>query len=151
MPHHQGHERLGDLSQLEALRERPEAIDKVTFGSEKLGELHGREQKEQIRDITLVETLHGRFCVISNALLLKHFCRNFDYRGCILLCRVTPKSHETALDAMRMCQINIEDKVRARAERHRKIRVRACADRHRKIEYAHARNNVTQQVNGIWR
>ena len=60
--------------QLEALREA-EAIDKVTFGSEKLGELLQEEnRKEQIEDITLVG-LCTDICVISNALLLKAFCR----------------------------------------------------------------------------
>ena len=58
--------------QLEALREA-EAIDKVTFGSEKLGELLQEEnRKEQIEDITLVG-LCTDICVISNALLLKAF------------------------------------------------------------------------------
>lgn len=106
---HQGHERLGDLDpQLEALREA-EAIDKVTFGSEKLGELLQEEnRKEQIEDITLVG-LCTDICVISNALLLKAFLPETPIIVDASCCAgVTPKSHETALDAMRMCQINIE-------------------------------------------
>ena len=49
--------------QLEALREA-EAIDKVTFGSEKLGEL--------LQLCTFIESI---------------FAGDTDYRGCILLCR----------------------------------------------------------------
>ena len=94
--------------QLEALREA-EAIDKVTFGSEKLGELLQEEnRKEQIEDITLVG-LCTDICVISNALLLKAFLPETPIIVDASCCAgVTPKSHETALDAMRMCQINIE-------------------------------------------
>ena len=94
--------------QLEALREA-EAIDKVTFGSEKLGELLQEEnRKEQIEDITLVG-LCTDICVISNALLLKAVLPETPIIVDASCCAgVTPKSHETALDAMRMCQINIE-------------------------------------------
>ena len=94
--------------QLEALREA-EAIDKVTFGSEKLGELLQEDnRKEQIEDITLVG-LCTDICVISNALLLKAFLPETPIIVDASCCAgVTPKSHETALDAMRMCQINIE-------------------------------------------
>ena len=94
--------------QLEALREA-EAIDKVTFGSEKLGELLQEEnRKEQIEDITLVG-LCTDICVISNALLLKAFLPETPIIVDASCCAgVTPKSHEIALDAMRMCQINIE-------------------------------------------
>lgn len=94
--------------QLEALREA-EAIDKVTFGSEKLGGLLQEEnRKEQIEDITLVG-LCTDICVISNALLLKAFLPETPIIVDASCCAgVTPKSHETALDAMCMCQINIE-------------------------------------------
>ncbi len=102
--------------QLEALREA-EAIDKVTFGSEKLGELLQEEnRKEQIEDITLVG-LCTDICVISNALLLKaFFAGDTDYRGCILLCR---GNAEKPRDSAR-CNAHVPDQ-------YRKIRVRACA------------------------
>ena len=94
--------------QLEALRET-DAVDKETFGSEKLGEMLQEEnRKEQIEDITLVG-LCTDICVISNALLLKAFLPETPIIVDASCCAgVTPKSHETALDAMRMCQINIE-------------------------------------------
>lgn len=102
--------------QLEALREA-EAIDKVTFGSEKLGELLQEEnRKEQIEDITLVG-LCTDICVISNALLLKAFLPE------------TP----IIVDASLLCRGNAEkprDSARCNAhvpDQHRKIRVRACA------------------------
>ena len=47
-------------------------------------------------------------CVVSNALLLKaHFpeaCISVDAACCA---GVTPKTHEAALETMRMCQIDI--------------------------------------------
>lgn len=102
--------------QLEALREA-EAIDKVTFGSEKLGELLQEEnRKEQIEDITLVG-LCTDICVISNALLLKAFLPE------------TP----IIVDAILLCRGNAEkprDSARRNAhvpDQHRKIKVRACA------------------------
>ena len=67
-----------------------------------------RLEKEQIEDITLVG-LCTDICVISNALLLKAFLPETPIIVDASCCAgVTPKSHETALDAMRMCQINIE-------------------------------------------
>ena len=67
-----------------------------------------RLEKEQIEDITLVG-LCTDICVISNALLLKAFLSETPIIVDASCCAgVTPKSHETALDAMRMCQINIE-------------------------------------------
>lgn len=73
--------------QLEALREA-EAIDKVTFGSEKLGELLQEEnRKEQIEDITLVGLCTGHLCDLKCIVIESIFAGDTDYRGCILLCR----------------------------------------------------------------
>ena len=48
-------------------------------------------------------------CVVSNALILKARLPEVKISVDASCCAgVTPKSHETALDAMRMCQINIE-------------------------------------------
>lgn len=47
-------------------------------------------------------------CVISNALLIKAFCPEAEVcvrAGCCA--GVTPQSHQTALDAMRACQVKI--------------------------------------------
>ena len=68
----------------------------------------GWEICPQLEDITLVG-LCTDICVISNALLLKAFLPETPIIVDASCCAgVTPKSHEIALDAMRMCQINIE-------------------------------------------
>ena len=47
-------------------------------------------------------------CVISNALLVKAFLPEVPVRVDAACCAgVTPESHRTALDAMRMCQIEV--------------------------------------------
>lgn len=49
-------------------------------------------------------------CVISNALLLKAFMPEVKITVDASCCAgVTPESHKTALSAMKMCQINIEN------------------------------------------
>jgi len=49
-------------------------------------------------------------CVISNALLLKAFWPEKDISVDAACCAgVTPKSHENALEAMRMCHIDVEE------------------------------------------
>ncbi len=89
---------------LEALR-TTEAIDKPTFGSEKLVEL--LRARNDAESITLIGVCTD-ICVISNAMLLKAaFCETpirVDAKGCA---GVTPESHRNALNAMRMCQIDI--------------------------------------------
>ncbi|MBE6904328.1 MAG: cysteine hydrolase [Ruminococcaceae bacterium] len=91
-------------SQLEALR-TTDAIDKVTFGSKELVEILKKE--ENIESITFVG-LCTDICVISNAMVVKAFFPEIplivDAKACA---GVTPKSHETALEAMKMCQIKI--------------------------------------------
>ena len=47
-------------------------------------------------------------CVLSNAILAKATLPNVPVRVVEECCAcVTPKSHETAIEAMRMCQIEI--------------------------------------------
>ena len=47
-------------------------------------------------------------CVISNALLIKAFCPELPVRVDAACCAgVTPQSHENALKAMEMCQIDV--------------------------------------------
>lgn len=85
-------------------------VDKVTFGSVGLGE-HLREEarKESIGSITLIG-LCTDICVISNALLLKAFLPEARIAVDASCCAgVTPESHRTALAAMKMCQIEIEN------------------------------------------
>ena len=96
-------------AELEALR-RTEPIDKPTFGSEKLGELLAAENgKDPIGSITFIG-LCTDICVISNAMLAKAFLPEVpivvDARCCA---GVTPQSHKNALEAMKVCQIKVEN------------------------------------------
>ena len=90
--------------ELEALR-KTDPIDKLTFGSSSLPQVLAAE--ENIESITLVG-LCTDICVISNAMLCKAFFPEIpiyvDAKACA---GVTPKSHENALAAMKMCQIHI--------------------------------------------
>lgn len=95
--------------ELETLRtEVP--IDKVTFGSPDLGSLLREENaKNEINSITLVG-LCTDICVISNAMLLKAFLPEVKIIVDAACCAgVSPESHRNALEAMKMCQIQIEN------------------------------------------
>lgn len=90
------------------LHETP--IDKPTFGSAALGErLLALEKAEKIEKITLVG-LCTDICVISNALLCKAFLPEVSIVVDASCCAgVTPESHCRALEAMKMCQVQIEN------------------------------------------
>lgn len=93
---------------LEALRtETP--IDKVTFGSTELGiVLKAANEENAIASITFVG-LCTDICVISNALLAKAFLSETKIIVDASCCAgVTPQSHQTALEAMKVCQIVVE-------------------------------------------
>lgn len=84
-------------------------IDKPTFGSVELGQMLKARQDsgETVESITLVG-LCTDICVISNALLLKAYLpetRVFVDASCCA--GVTKESHEQALNAMKMCQVEI--------------------------------------------
>ena len=83
-------------------------IEKPTFGSTALGELvRSRFAAGEIDRVELVG-LCTDICVISNALLVKAFSpetRVAVRRDCCA--GVTPESHENALRAMAVCQIEI--------------------------------------------
>ncbi len=85
-------------------------IDKPTFGSAELGVLLAqRDLEEKIGSITLIG-LCTDICVISNALLIKAFLPETPIIVDAACCAgVTPKSHRNALEAMKMCQITIEN------------------------------------------
>ncbi len=87
-----------------------DVIDKPTFGSIQLLEkLREENENNPIESITLIG-LCTDICVISNAMLLKAALPEADIRIDAACCAgVTPQSHQTALDAMRMCQIMIEN------------------------------------------
>lgn len=94
---------IGDLR----LPDSP-VIEKPTFGSRELvGLLEQLQEEEPIRSITLVG-LCTDICVISNALLIKAFFPEIPITVDANCCAgVTAESHQRALDAMRVCQIDI--------------------------------------------
>ena len=96
-------------TELEALRERP-AIDKLTFGSVALGKLLTEENMaEPIESITFVG-LCTDICVISNAMIAKAFLPEVPLIVDAACCAgVTPESHRNALEAMKVCQIAVEN------------------------------------------
>jgi nicotinamidase-related amidase len=87
---------------------KEEPVDKVTFGSLDLGLwLQEENKKNQIESITLIG-LCTDICVISNAMLIKACLPEVKIIIDASCCAgVTPQSHETALQAMEACQIEI--------------------------------------------
>lgn len=83
-------------------------IEKPTFGSSELITLLERWHEEKpIRSFTIVG-LCTDICVISNALLIKAYFPEIPIAVDASCCAgVTPESHQRALDAMRVCQIDI--------------------------------------------
>lgn len=85
-------------------------LTKPAFGSRSLAEtLAAAHERRPIEEIVLVG-LCTDICVISNALLLKAFLPEVPIRvdaGCCA--GVTPESHRNALEAMRQCQIAVDN------------------------------------------
>lgn len=80
-------------------------FDKPTFGSVALAEYLKADR--ELQSVTLVG-LCTDICVISNALLVKANMPEVTVQVIEKCCAgVTPQSHANALDAMRMCQIQI--------------------------------------------
>ena len=91
-------------SELDALR-KTEPIDKETFGSTDLAAMN---EDNEIESITFVG-LCTDICVISNALLAKASLPEVPIIVDAKCCAgVTPESHENALKAMELCQIQID-------------------------------------------
>ena len=91
----------------ELIKEDP--VDKVTFGSVELGRLLKtyHEQKENIESVTLIG-LCTDICVISNAMIVKANLPEVPIIVDASCCAgVTPQSHKQALEAMKVCQIEI--------------------------------------------
>lgn len=93
---------------LRALAERCPVFDKPAFGSPALAaHLAAMHREEPLGSITLAGLCTG-ICVISNALLVKAALPEVPVRVRADCCAcVTPQSHQTALAAMRLCQIEI--------------------------------------------
>lgn len=87
-----------------------EVIDKPTFGSTELGErLKELNAHQRIEKITLLG-LCTDICVISNTLLAKAHLPEVEVAVDAACCAgVTPESHKNALEAMKVCQISIEN------------------------------------------
>ena len=85
-------------------------LTKPTFGSRSLAEtLVIVNQNRPIEEIVLVG-LCTDICVISNAMVLKAFLPEVSIRVDAACCAgVTPESHQNALNAMRQCQIAIDN------------------------------------------
>ncbi len=85
-------------------------LTKPTFGSRSLAEtLAIVNQNQPIEEIVLVG-LCTDICVISNAMVLKAFLPEVPVRVDAACCAgVTPESHLNALNAMRMCQIAVDN------------------------------------------
>ena len=91
-------------AELDELR-KTEAIDKLTFGSKELVDL--LKSEKNVESITFVGICTD-ICVISNAMVVKAYYPEIpllvDAKGCA---GVTPESHKNALEAMKMCQIDV--------------------------------------------
>lgn len=91
-------------STIEPLSSGRRIFEKPTFGSVELAEFVANGD---YNDITLIG-LCTDICVLSNAMLIKAFLPEVTVSVIANACAgVTPESHENALSAMKMCQINI--------------------------------------------
>lgn len=83
-------------------------FNKGTFGSDSLiGYLTKLHEKDSIEEIELVG-LCTDICVISNAMTIKTFLPEVKLAVDAACCAgVTPDSHRNALEAMKMCQVEI--------------------------------------------
>ena len=88
--------------------ENPIRIKKPTFGSVELQNiLYDMNDRFEIEEITLMGVCTG-ICVLSNAILCKATLPEVPVNVVADCCAcVTPESHKIALEAMKMCQINI--------------------------------------------
>ena len=91
-------------AELDALR-KTSPIDKITFGSSELVSVI--KELSDIEEIVFVG-LCTDICVISNVMVVKAFYPEIpltvDAKGCA---GVTPDSHRNALEAMKICQVNV--------------------------------------------
>lgn len=98
------------IDQLQEYTAGRQVLDKPTFGSRTLGEaLAALNEQEPVEKVTLIG-LCTDICVISNALLAKAFLPEAEIAVDAACCAgVTPESHRNALEAMKMCQIAVEN------------------------------------------
>ena len=86
----------------------PIRVEKPTFGSIELQNiLYDINENYGIEEVTLMGLCTG-ICVMSNAILAKATLPETQVNVVADCCAcVTPESHKTALEAMKLCQINI--------------------------------------------
>ena len=86
----------------------PIKVEKPTFGSVELQNiLFDINERLGIEEVTLMGLCTG-ICVMSNAILAKATLPDVPVNVVADCCAcVTPRSHQVALEAMEMCQINI--------------------------------------------
>ncbi len=90
-----------------ACGEEAKIFDKPAFGSVELAEY--LKKMTDLKSVTLIG-LCTDICVISNALVIKAFLPEVTVRVKADCCAgVTPQSHKNALEAMKMCQVEIVD------------------------------------------
>lgn len=93
---------------MELCKEEP--IDKLTFGSSELGNILVEEDKvNTIESITFIG-LCTDICVISNVMIAKAFLPEVKIIVDAACCAgVTPETHKNALEAMKICQVTVEN------------------------------------------
>lgn len=93
-------------AEIESLRKPEDKVfDKPTFGSVELAEY--LKEKSGLKEVVLVG-LCTDICVISNAMLIKAYFPEVEVSVIENCCAgVTPESQKNALEAMKMCQINV--------------------------------------------
>ena len=86
----------------------PIRVEKCTFGSVELQNiLFDINERLGIEEVTLMGLCTG-ICVMSNAILAKATLPEVPVNVIADCCAcVTPESHKTALEAMKLCQVNI--------------------------------------------
>ena len=83
---------------------------KPTFGSVELAQWLDSLRKDELIEEVILIGLCTDICVISNAMLIKAFLPEVRVTVDAACCAgVTPGSHTNALEAMKMCQIQIEN------------------------------------------
>lgn len=92
------------VPELQPCAQKARVFDKPTFGSTELAKY---VQDGGFDEVTLIGVCTG-ICVMSNAMLIKAFAREVPVKVIAKLCAcVTPDTHETALNAMATCQVEI--------------------------------------------
>jgi nicotinamidase-related amidase len=101
-----GHELQEDIHEL-CKKNQSAIYEKVTFGSSEMAKELQKEFKNSLEEIELIG-LCTDICVISNALMLKAFFPETKIVVDASCCAgVTVETHKNALEAMKMCQIEV--------------------------------------------